>query len=185
MGNKVGRILIGIAIIAVAFFVIYKILPGRVKYPLQQAIQSKTDDNYATLVDTIKASTVPKNKKVTFGDMVAGMDDKSAWTIEKFSVDKAGNGSYIVYADAYDFTVSFENENNDDGMVTHTDAHVKLSFSVEKNGNEIKMGKKKVEAGEVCYPTAVEIDEYAYHPSDASSYYQEALDCMCGASGAE
>ncbi len=180
MGNKVARILIGIAILAAIFVGGWMVLPGSIKNPLLASYQEKTDDNYSTVVGAVKASTVPKNKKVTFDSMMTGVSEDSCWTIEKVAVDDAGNGSYKVYADAYKITVAFENENNDDGMVTHTNAHVRLVFDVTKDGETLKIGKKEIGEGEIAHPTQVEVGEYVYIQNDPNSnYYQESLNSLC------
>ena len=178
MANKVFRIIIGIAILAGIAFGGWMVLPGSVKNPILAWYQAKTDDNYATVVDAIKATTVPKNKKVTYGAMMEGVSEDSVWTIEKWSVDDAGNGDYNVYADAYKVTVAVENANNDDGMVTHTNAHVRLVFSVSKQGDELKIGRAKVEAGKAAKPKTIFVGEYTYGESD--QYYQPTLDCLAG-----
>lgn len=182
MANKIGRIVFGIIFLVVLVVVIYMVLPGSIKFPLQAKIQDSTDTNYATIVNTVKAATVPKNKKVTFEQMMS-CTDGPAWTIKKVSVDDAGNGMYDVYCDGYKTTVSWENETNDDSMVTHTEAHVRIIFHINKQGSEITIGKDVVEAGKVAYPDTLHIDDYDYNRTDDSSYYQRALNALCQMSG--
>lgn len=183
MANKIMRIIIGIAILAGIAVGGWMVLPGSVKNPILAWYQAKTDDNYATIVDTIRATTVPKNKKVSFGAMMDGVSEDSVWTIEKWSVDDAGNGNYLVYADAYKVTVAVENANNSDGMVTHTNAHVRLVFDIEKQGDEMKIGKSKVEVGKACTPKTVIVGEYTYGTAD--KYFQPTLDCLASMAAAE
>ena len=183
MANKVFRIIIGIAILAGIAIGGWMILPGSVKNPLLASYQEKTDDNYLKIVDALKASTVPKNKKVTFGAMMEGMSEDSCWTIEKTFVDDAGNGTYRVYADAYKVTVSVENANNDDGMVTHTNAHVRIMCDVNKEGEVLKIGRKEVEAGKPATPIQIEVGEYVYGAT--ADYFQPTLDCLAGMATAE
>ena len=182
MANKIGRIVLGIIILCGLAVGIYFILPGSVKFPLKAKIQDSTDDNYATIVNTVKAATVPKNKKVTYEQMM-NVTDGPAWTIEKISVDDAGNGMYDVFCDGYKTTVSWENEHNDDSMVTHTDSHVRVIFHINKKGSEITIGKDVVEAGKVAYPETIIIDDYDYNRTDESSYYQSALNSLCKMAG--
>ena len=178
MGNKVARILIGIAILCGVLYGGWMILPGSVKNPILAKYQEKSDDNYTLIVDALKATTVPKNKKVTYGAMMEGVSEDSVWTIERWSVDDAGNGDYIVYSDAYKVTVAVENANNSDGMVTHTNAHVRLVFDVHKEGDELKIGRSKIEAGKTATPSTIFVGEYVYGSSD--KYFQPTLDCLAG-----
>ena len=175
MANKIGRILLGIIILAAIAVGVYYILPGSIKNPLTQTIQSNTNDNYAPIVDALKAATFPKNKGVTY-DSKLSTQDSNAWTIKEISVDDAGNGSYDVYYDAYKITVSVENSTNDTGMVTHTNAHVRLTFHVKKQGSEIKIGDKVVEAGKAAAPSEIDVAESHYTSSD--EYFQPILDCL-------
>ncbi len=177
MANKIGRVIIGIIILCAAAVVTYLVLPGSLKYPLTAKIQDSTDTNYATIVNAVKSATVPKNKKVTFEQMMS-VTDGPAWTIKKVSVDDAGNGMYKVFCDGYKTTVSWENENNDDSMVTHTESHVRIEFNINKNGSEITIGKDEVEAGKVAYPDTIIVDDYDYHKTDESEYYQRALTAL-------
>lgn len=186
MANKIGRILLGIIILAAIFVGGWYILPGSVKNPILASYQQRTNDHYDELVGAVKAATVPKNKKVTFDMMMSGVSEDSCWTIEEGSVDDAGNGTYKVYADAYKVTVAFENENNDDGMVTHSNSHVRLQFDITKDGDTLKIGKNKLEAGKQAYPFDVIVGEYDYLKADTTStYYQRSLDALCEMATAE
>ncbi|MCR5226624.1 MAG: hypothetical protein K6E27_05375 [Eubacterium sp.] len=184
MVNKLGRIIIGIIIICALAVVIFMVLPGNLKFPLKAKLQNETNTNYAVIVDAVKNSSVPKHKKVTFDQMMS-CTDSPAWTIQKISVDDAGNGMYDVFCDGYKTTVSWPNETNDDSMVTHTDAHVRIIFHVTKNNSEIKIGDDVVEEGKVSYPSTVHIDDYDYNRTDESTYYQRSLDALVKMSGAE
>ncbi len=177
MANKIGRILIGIIVLAAIAVGIYYILPGNIKNPLTATLQSNTNDNYAPIVDALKGATIPKNKGITYDSKIS-VQDSNAWTIKEISVDDAGNGSYDVYADAYKVTVSVENNTNDTGMVTHTNAHIRLTFHVNKNGSEIKIGDKVVEAGKAATPSEIDVAESHYTSSD--EYFQPILNCLAG-----
>ena len=178
MGNKIGRIVLGIIIIAGILVGGYYLLPGQVKNPITEKLQDMTDDNYAVVTGAVKAATIPKNKGVTFESAMLKKTEHPAWTIKKISVDDAGNGSYDVYADGYKCTVSMENETNDTGMVTFTNAHVQLVFHVTKQGNEIKISDKVPEAGKTAAPAEVHVNETVYKSTDKSSYYQAALNVL-------
>ena len=180
MGTKIARFVIGIIIIAAVVVGIYFVLPGQYKNPITAVLQSATDSNYDTIVNTLKGSTIPKNKDVTFDKAMIAGTANPAWTIEKVSVDDAGNGTYKVYADGYKCTVTFENETNSDGMVTHTNAHIRLIFDVTKNGNEITIDKKTVTVGKEAKPTSIEVDTTVYNKDDKSTYYQKTLDFLAG-----
>lgn len=179
MANKIGRIVIGIVVVVALVVGIYYILPGQYKNPIKATIQSKTISSYNDIVDTVSGCTVPNNKDKTFGDMMTSATGNPAWTIEEVSVDDAGNGAYNVYADGYKTTVSFENETNDDGMVTHTDAHVRIIFKVTKEGSDIKIKNKVLETGKQATPEEVQVDESSYKESDSSTYFQRTLDALC------
>ena len=180
MANKIGRIVLGIIIIAGILVGGYFLLPGQVKNPLTAMLQDMTDANYAVITGALKSATIPKNKGVTFENAMINKTEHPAWTIKKISVDDAGNGSYDVYADGYKCTVSMENETNDTGMVTFTNAHVQLVFHVTKQGSEIKIGDKVVEEGKSAAPSEVNVNETTYKSTDKSSYYQAALNVLAG-----
>ena len=180
MGNKIARIILGIVIIAAILAGVYVILPGRYKSPLTAWFQSNFNSNYNSVVGPIKDATVPKHKDKTFDSIMTAATTSPAWTIKEISVDDAGNGMYEVYADGYKCTVTFENENTSDSMVTHTNAHVQLVFRVNKNGTEITMGDKEVKAGEKAYPDEINVDTYTYKKTDDSTYYQKTLDFLAG-----
>ena len=163
------------------FVVIYLILPGQYKNPLTAFIQEKTNDNYSKLVDPLKAAQVPKNKDFTFGSVFEENTEHSAWTIEELSVDDKGNGSYYVYADGYNITMELESEENSDSMKTHTNAHVRCVFIVDKEGSTIKVNNKEIQEGKAITPEQIEIDQDIYSSTTTSNnYFQKALDCLCG-----
>ncbi|MBO4862802.1 MAG: hypothetical protein J5517_00400 [Eubacterium sp.] len=178
MANKIGRIILGIIILAAAFTGIYFILPGSIKNPLTAKFQEMTDDNYSIIVDQMKQATIPKHKGVTYENAFINKTEHPAWTIKKISVDEAGNGAYDVYVDGYKCTVSMENETNDTGMMTFTNAHVQLIFHIKKQGNEIKIGDKVVEAGKNAIPDVINVAEATYNKGDKTSYFQGTLDVL-------
>lgn len=180
MANKIGRILIGIVIVVAVFVVIWLVLPGQYKNPILATYQSKTNDNYDDLVGTIQKSLVLKNKKHTYEDMMLSATGNPSWTIEELAVDDNGDGSYWVYADGYKTTVSFENEENSDGMITFTNAHVRLAFNVTKEGEDIKIGNKVIEPDKQIGPDHIEVATATYNSSTDASYYQAVLDALCG-----
>ena len=178
MANKIGRIVLGIVILCAIAVGVYYILPGSIKNPLTASLQNMTDDNYAIIVDQVKATTIPKNKGVTYENAFINKTEHPAWTIKKISVDDAGNGAYDVYVDGYKCTVSMENETNDTGMVTQTNAHVQFIFRITKQGNELKIGDKIIEAGKTCTPSEVHVNETVYKSTDNTSYFQGTLDVL-------
>ena len=178
MGNKIARIILGIVIAVAVIAGVYFVLPGQYKNPITQTIQMKTNSNYNEIVDVLKKTTIPKNKEKEFGAVFEAAVGNPAWTIKEISVDDAGNGAYDVYADGYKTTISVENEDNSDGMVTHTNAHIRLIFHITKNGKEIKIGDDVLEPGKSAYPATIEVDETTYNESDESTYYQKTLDCL-------
>ncbi len=180
MANKIGRIIIGIVIVAALAFVIYTVLPGQYKNPLKATLQSKTNSNYEDVVGKVKGSLVYKNKDFTYEDMMISATANPAWTMEEISVDDNGNGAYDVYADGYKTTVSFENEDNSDGMVTHTNAHVRLTFHVTKDGSDVKIGDQVIEPDMQIAPEQIDVATSTYKKSDSSTYFQKTLDALCG-----
>ena len=183
MANKIGRIILWIVVIVGLAVVIYMVLPGKVKNPLTAKIQQTIDGpTYNAIVDPIKNTTMPKNKKVTYDAAMKASTEDSAWTIEKVAVDDAGNGAYTVYCDGYNFTMSFESDENDDSMITQTNAHIRLIFNVTKNGSSITIDSKEVEPGKKCYASEVCVNEYHYTPQDKSNtYYQKCINTLAEA----
>ena len=113
-------------------------------------------------------------------DMMLSATGNPSWTIEELAVDDNGDGSYWVYADGYKTTVSFENEENSDGMITFTNAHVRLAFNVTKEGKDIKIGNKVIEPDKQIGPDHIEVATATYNSSTDASYYQAVLDALCG-----
>lgn len=178
MGNKIFRIIIGIIVVVAVFAVIWLVLPGQYKNPILATYQSKTNDNYDVVVGAVKNSLVQKNKKHTYDEMMLSATGNPSWTIEDMSVD--GNGSYIVYADGYKTTVSFENEENSDGMITFTNAHVRLTFNVTKEGDTVKIGKKVIEPDMQIAPDQIDVATASYNKTNDAVYFQAVLDALCG-----
>lgn len=183
MANKIGRIILWIVVIVGLAVVIYMILPGKYKNPLTAKIQDTIDGpTYKTLIGTIKDTTIPKNKKVTYDAAMKKSTEDSAWTYKKISVDDAGNGTYDVYCDGYNFTMTFEADDNDDSMITQTNAHVKLVFHVKKDGSTITVDSKEAVKGEKCTVSEVHVNETVYRPTDKdSNYFQKSLNSLAGA----
>ena len=180
MNNGAVRVVIGILIGCAILVGAYFILPGNLKNPITAFLEKTFEgDKYTTVIDPIKECTVPKHKKVTLDAAMQAATKNAVWTYKKTAVDKAGNGSYEVYCDGYKCTVSLENDQTADSMITHTNAHVRLTFYVEKNGTELKVGGKTVESGKKLYPDTVTIDQIGYSKNDqTNTYYQQTLDFL-------
>ena len=180
MANKIGRIVLGIVIIAALLVGIYYILPGQYKNPLTASIQSATNNNYSVIVDKVKASTIPKHKGVTYDSALNAKTRNLAWTIKKVNVDDAGDGLYDVYADGYKCTVTFENEATSDSMITQTNAHVRIVFQIQKKGSVLTINSKEIEKGSKCVPTEIHVNETVYKTTDDNNYFQACLDFFAG-----
>lgn len=177
MGNKIARVVIGIVVACAVLVGVYFILPGSVKNPITAWLQNTTDDNYIVVVTALQNAKVPKHKKVSYQQMMESATENSAWTIEKVNVNDAGDGSYLVYADGYKCTVAMENEVADN-MITQSNAHVRIVFSIEKQGSTIKINNKELKDGKAADPSEVIVAEYDYKASEKSPYIQKALDSM-------
>ncbi|MCR5213906.1 MAG: hypothetical protein K6E10_05785 [Eubacterium sp.] len=176
MANKIVRIIVGILIFCGIVVGAYFILPGSVKYPITQYLQSNFDTtNYNSVVNAVKASTIPGNKGITYESAMNGTCDGPSWTYEKVFTDDLGNGTYNVFVDGYKTTVTFESADSD-GMITNTNAHFRVTFQVQKNGSEIKIGDKVLEAGKKAEPMKIEVANSTYLPTDDNDYFQKALD---------
>ena len=183
MINKIGRIILGIVIICGLAVGIYYILPGQYKNPLTAKIQESMDGaNYNALIGTIKATTIPKNKGITYDAAMTKATQDAAWTYKKIAVDDAGNGSYDVYCDGYKYTMTFEADDNDDSMITKTNAHIRLVFHVKKDGSTITVDSKEAVKGEKCAASELHVDEEVYTPNNKdNTYYQKGLTALAGA----
>ena len=177
MGNKVARILFGIIIAGGILVGGYFILPGKVHYPIKQFIQSKTNDNYEKIVEPLKKAKIPKNKEITYGEAFDKLDG-NAWTIEDSDVDDKGDGTYTIYADAYNITVSLEGEDSDDSLITKTNAHVRCEFNVTKQGSEILIDNKPIDEKKGVYPSIIGVDETNYAKNAVDTYFQQCLDII-------
>ena len=165
MKNKVSRVIIGIIVVVGLLIGIYFILPGQVKMPLKETIQSITMKFSEDVTRTLKNATVPNNS-TTFGSMMARYKG-SAWTIGDKTVDAIGNGTMVVYADCFKCTVKMENQMTDDNSITHTNAHVRLTFDVTREGEKVTKATLRT----------VSVDQVEYDKDNP--YYQLALDSMC------
>ena len=175
MANKIARIIFGIVLVVGLVIGIYFVLPGRYKNPITAKLQSSTDANYNLIINKVKATTVPKNKKKTYDAVMNKATKDFAWTIKKVAVNDAGDGTYEVYGDGYDTDISYQDNMSDDNIINHTKAHVRIMFKVEKKGTELTVDKKEVKAGEKLYPYKIEVDTYSFYKSDKTTYYQDIL----------
>jgi len=164
MGTKVFRVIIGIIIGCALLVGIYFILPGKYHYRIKEFLQGMFNKNYKAVCRELKTKTVPGYPNVTFDTLMKKGTEGSAWTADELAVDKAGNGTYQVYADGYNVDLDLEHVMNDDTTQSYSRAHVRLVFNVdyyEKKLTNIKLVKIKVEQ-----------DNYV--PSD--KYYEEILE---------
>ena len=181
MANKIGRIILWIVVICALVVGIYFVLPGQYKNPLTAKIQETIDGpNYNSVVGTVKATTIPKNKGVTYDSAMIKSTENCAWTMEKMAVNPdTGDGAYNVYCDGYKYTMSFEADENDDSMITQTNAHIRLVFHVSKEGSKITVDSKEAVKGEKCACSEVHVNETVYYPNDTENkYYQKALSSL-------
>ena len=74
MGNRIMRIIFGIIIGIAALVVIYIVLPGSMKYPMQEWFQSTFQSSKHELAETYKKAKVP-GYNCTFGTMMEKAGD--------------------------------------------------------------------------------------------------------------
>jgi len=136
MGNRVVRIVLGIIIVIAALVGIYLILPGNLKYPLQEWFQKTFQKDTYAVSEYYMKTKVP-NHDITFGDMIANCSNgSSAWVCEVLteSEDKS-TGKYTVHAYAYKVDVAMEHENGQENLQSYSQAEVEVRFDVEKKSD--------------------------------------------------
>ena len=101
--------------------------------------------------------------------------DSPGWHVEKVFVDDVGNGSYDLFVDGYKCTVTMPSEDND-AMKTLTNAHVRITWHVQKSGTTYTIGGKEIEPGKKATPDQIQVQEEIYGKNDA--YFQKALDAI-------
>lgn len=181
MGEKVLRIILGIAIVGGLFTGLYFILPGEYQDPITAFGQKQLYGNaYTELTDLFKGCTVPKHKDVTWDAAMNGKTKNPVWLIKKAAVDDAGNGDYEVYCNGYKCTVSYESDENSDSMITHTNARVRLVFRVHKEGSKVVLDRKEVQAGKSAYPDEIRVEQTIYGKTANQSYYKQIMEFLAG-----
>ena len=138
MGNRVIRVVLGIILAAAALVGVYFILPGSIKHPIQEKIQSWfMKDKYET-VEYLKKQKVPGSEH-TFEEMINGCGSSGSWYIDNANVDEDGkSGVYEIHAFVTKVDISMSQENGQDNLKSYSQATVDISFSVRR-----KVGAEK------------------------------------------
>ena len=128
MGNRIVRVIIGIILGIAALVGVYFILPGTIKHPLQEKVQSWLKKDEYEVVTYIKGIKVP-GSEMTFGDMIEYAGKHGSWVIEYSDVgEDKKSGSYEVHAYVYDVDLSMAHENGQDNNVNMSQAAIDISF---------------------------------------------------------
>ncbi len=133
MGNRVARVVLGIILAIAVLVVVYMVLPGNIKHPLQEKIQSTFQKDKYEAVTYLKGVTVP-NSDITFEEMVkkAGGSEGS-WVIEVANVSDDGkSGDYEIHAYLYKVDISMAQENGQENRKSFTQAAVDIQFNMTR-----------------------------------------------------
>ncbi len=136
MGNRIMRIIFGIIIAIAALVVVYLVLPGSMKYPLQEWFQSTFQSSKHELAETYKKAKVP-GYNCTFGTMMEKAGDGNAWVVETIDESDDGqSGTYEVFAYAMDVDLKLEPENGQDNQMNYSKITLEINFKVEKKAGK-------------------------------------------------
>ncbi len=106
MANRIFRIILGIVLVIGAVVGIYFVLPGSIKHPLQEKLQSFLKSDQFEAITYLKGITVP-NSDMNFGDMIENAGKHGSWIIEDSDVGEDGkSGPYEIHAYVYDVDLS-------------------------------------------------------------------------------
>ncbi len=136
MGNRIGRIVLGIIIAIAALIGIYIILPGSVKHPLQEWFQKTFQSDTYAIAEKYQQTKVPTTD-VTFGAMIENCGDGShAWVVDVLNeAEDKSSGDYEVHAYATKVDLSMEQENGQDNLKSFSQCNVEILLNVRKNSD--------------------------------------------------
>lgn len=149
MANKIIRVVVGIVIAIGLLIGIYFILPGQYKWPITEAIQESTNDQYLNMINTYKAAKVP-NTDVTFDQLLTTNCSNPAWHVEKV----VEGVSYQVIATGYKVDVQYVKELDPNSSIHYTNTSMKIVFDVTVKED----GSFKTNGYSVAYGDAVQDD---------------------------
>lgn len=161
MFNKICKVVIGIVVVVLVLFGIYKILPGQYSYGIRQTFQEMTDKNAKKIIDVYSNANVPDHKGVTYDKMLLENGSNPSWYVETVSEEA---GKYKVYANAYKVTLELEKQDGSDSNKVYTRAHVELVFEVTYSSEKATIDKVTMYINDEIQ------DDY---------YKQAAFDVMC------
>jgi hypothetical protein len=138
MGNRVIRVVLGIILAAAALVGVYFILPGGIKHPIQEKIQSWfMKDKYET-VEYLKKQKVPGTER-TFEDTINGCGSNGSWYIDVANVgDDGKSGDYEVHAFVTKVDISMAQENGQENLKSYSQSTVDIQFNVRRKVGEEK-----------------------------------------------
>ena len=136
MGNRIGRVVLGLIIGIAAIIGIYIILPGSVKNPMKEWFQKTFQSDTYAVAEKYQNSKIP-NTDVTFGHAIESCGDGShAWFVDVIdeSEDKK-SGNYEVHSFATKVDIAMEQENGQDNLKSFSQATIEIVFNVRKNSD--------------------------------------------------
>ena len=136
MGNRIGRIVLGLIIAIAALVVIYLVLPGGVKHPMQEWFQKTFQSDTYAIAEKYQQTKVP-NTDMTFGTMIANCSNGShAWVVDVLSeADDKSFGDYEVHAYVTKVDLSMDQENGQENLKSYSQVSVEILFAVRKNSD--------------------------------------------------
>ena len=133
MGNRVVRVVLGLVLLIGAVIGIYFILPGSIKHPLQEKLQSWLKSDQYETVTYLKGIIVPGQEEMNFGDMVEYAGKHGSWVIEESDVgEDKKSGTYQIEAYIYDVDISMAQENGQENRKSFSQASVDIGFTVKR-----------------------------------------------------
>ena len=138
MGNRVIRIVLGIVLGLAALVGVYFILPGGIKHPIQEKIQSWFMKDKYEAVEYLKKQKVP-NTEHTFEEMINGCGSSGSWYIEVANVgDDGKSGDYEIHAFVTKVDISVAQENGQENLKSYSQATVDIQFNLRRKVGEEK-----------------------------------------------
>ncbi len=140
MFNKICKVVIAIAVIALIGFGIFKILPGQYRNGLIQTWQSWTDDKAKQVVTVVTNVNVPQ-QKVTYKQLFETNSSNPSYIVKTIS-ESAGN--YEIEMNGYKVNFDLIKDDGTGENKVFTQAHLKIVVNLTYTSDTTKVNSVDV-----------------------------------------